>query len=299
MDLGKPESKPLFLTGPSPAVRCFGLVLLSIVLMVFDYRAGHLDTVRNALSLALHPLRVAVDLPFTVTDWAGESLSERRRLLAENDRLREQHLETQARLQRFDALQRENERLRELMDSSTQVSDRVLVSEIMSVDLAPRRHRIVINKGTAHGAYQGQPLLDADGVVGQVTHTNPISSEAMLISDASHAVPVEVNRNGLRTIAVGTGDHGKLNLPFLPNNADIEPGDLLITSGLGGSFPAGYPVAVVTNIDRDPGNPFATVEARPAAALNRNRQVMLVWSSAASAVQVGATDNDEEPEAQP
>ncbi len=296
MDLGKTEAKPLFLTGPSPAMRCFALAVLSILLMVLDFRAGHLDAVRNALSVALHPLRIAVDLPFTLVDWAGESLSERRTLLAENRRLRAVNLETQALLQRFDALQRENERLRELMESSARVADRVLVSEIMSVDLDPLRHRIVINKGTVHGAYQGQPILDAAGIVGQITHANPVSSEAVLISDASHAVPVEVNRNGLRTIAVGTGDHSHLSLPFLPNNADIEAGDLLITSGLGGSFPSGYPVAVVTEVVRDPGNPFAVVLAAPSAALNRNRQVLLVWSRAQSDVAISELETEAAPE---
>lgn len=286
IDLGKPDSKSLFLTGPSPAVRFFVLAAAAIALMVMDYRAGHLDALRSTLSVALHPLRLAVDLPFTVVDWATETLTERRRLLAENGRLRTQHLRTRARLQRYDALTRENERLRGLLDSSARVSDRVLVSEIMSVDLDPLRHRIVIDKGTNAGAYQGQPILDADGIVGQITHAGPFSSEAVLISDASHAVPVEINRNGLRTIAVGTGDHGELSLPFLPNNADIAEGDLLITSGLGGSFPPGYPVGTVTRVSRDPANPFAAVEAAPAAALNRNRQVLLVWSTAQSDVAI-------------
>lgn len=279
MDLGKTESKALFLTGPSAATRCVALAVLSIVLMVLDFRAGHLDQLRNTLSVAVHPLRLAVDLPFSVYDWAAVSLAERSRLLSENKRLRQQQLQTEARLQRFDALLRENERLRALMESSAHVADRILVSEILSVDLDPLRHRIVINKGTMHGVYQGQPLLDAHGVVGQITHASTLSSEAVLISDASHAVPIEVNRNGLRTIAVGTGDHSRLSVPFLPNNADIREGDLLITSGLGGSFPAGYPVATVASVDRDPSSPFATVTAYPAAALNRNRQVLLVWAS--------------------
>lgn len=286
IDLGKSDSKSLFLTGPSPAVRFFVLAASAIALMIMDYRAGHLDTLRSTLSVTLHPLRFAVDLPFSLADWAGKTLTERRRLLAENERLRTQHLQTRALLQRYDALTRENQRLRGLLESSSRVADRVLVSEIMSVDVDPLRHRIVIDKGTTHGAYQGQPILDADGIVGQITHAGPFTSEAVLISDASHAVPVEVNRNGLRTIAVGTGDHGELSLPFLPNNADIAAGDLLITSGLGGSFPSGYPVGIVTTVSRDPANPFASVQASPAAALNRNRQVLLVWSTAQSEVAI-------------
>ncbi len=279
IDLRQSESKPLFLRGPTPAVRCVLLAILSIVFMTLDIRAGHMDAIRSSISVMLHPVRLAVDLPFAMTEWIGESLTLRRRLLAENERLRLESLETAARLQRFDALQAENRRLRALMESSARVADRVLVSEIMAVDLDPLRQRIVINKGSVHGAYRGQPLLDANGIVGQITHASPVSSEAVLISDASHAVPVEVNRNGLRTIAVGTGEAEKLSLPFLPNNAEIVEGDLLITSGLGGNFPPGYPVGVVTRVTRDPANPFATVEARPAAALSRNREVLLVWST--------------------
>ena len=279
IDLRKSESKPLFLRGPSPAVRCLLLAILSIAFMILDFRVGHMDTIRSSLSLMLHPVRLAVDLPFVATTWVGDSITQRRKLLAENRQLRTEKLETAAHLQRFDALQAENRRLRALMESSAKVADRVLVSEIMAVDLDPLRHRIVINKGAVHGAYRGQPLLDANGIVGQITHTSPVSAEAVLISDASHAVPVEVNRNGLRTIAVGTGDPGSLSLPFLPNNADIVAGDLLISSGLGGVFPPGYPVGSVTQVSRDPASPFATVRAQPAAALNRNREVLLVWST--------------------
>jgi len=260
-------------------MRCVLLAFVSIVFMMLDFRAGHLDSIRHSLSLMLHPVRIVVDLPFVAVHWLGESIAQRRELLAENRHLQNEKLETSARLQRFDALQAENRRLRALMESSARVADRVLVSEIMAVDLDPLRHRIVINKGTVHGAYRGQPLLDANGIVGQITHASPVSSEAVLISDASHAVPVEVNRNGLRTIAVGTGDAGKLSLPFLPNNADIVIGDLLISSGLGGNFPPGYPVGSVTQVSPDPSSSFATVLARPAAALNRNREVLLVWST--------------------
>ncbi|MBT8137245.1 MAG: rod shape-determining protein MreC [Gammaproteobacteria bacterium] len=279
IDLRKTEIKPLFLRGPSPAVRCGLLVLLAIVFMMLDFRAGHLDAIRSSLSLMLHPVRVAVDLPFVAINWVGESFTLRRQLLSENERLRTDSLENAARLQRLESLLAENRRLRALMESSARVADRVLVSEIMAVDLDPLRQHIVINKGTVHGAYRGQPLLDANGIVGQITHTSPVSSEAILISDASHAVPVQINRNGLRTIAVGTGDPASLSLPFLPNNADVEVGDLLVSSGLGGNFPPGYPVATISSITRDPASPFATVRAQPAAALNRNREVLLVWST--------------------
>ncbi|MDH4109208.1 MAG: rod shape-determining protein MreC, partial [Gammaproteobacteria bacterium] len=150
----------------------------------------------------------------------------------------------------------------------------------MSVNGNPFRHSIVIDKGSRDGVYDGQAILDANGVLGQVIGTGAFSSEGLLISDPDHALPVEVNRNGLRTIARGTGEFDRLDLPFLPNNADIKEGDILVTSGLGGSFPAGYPVAVVESVQRLPAEPFAEVSARPSAALNQVREVMLVWSIA-------------------
>jgi len=246
--------------------------------MVLDHRNGHLESLRSGLSVVVYPLRVVVDLPFSVTRWAQDRLRQRSTLIAENEALRESQLNTRAQLQRLAALEAENARLRALLDSSAKVADRVLVSEVMSVALDRFHHRILIDKGTHHGAFAGQALLSADGIVGQITRAEPLTSEAILISDPSHAVPVEINRNGLRAIAVGSGDLTRLTVPFLPNNADVEVGDLLVSSGLGGSFPAGYPVGVITAIERDPGEPFATVAAEPAAALNRTREVLLVWS---------------------
>jgi rod shape-determining protein MreC len=145
------------------------------------------------------------------------------------------------------------------------------------VDLDPYRHRIALNRGEHAGVYPGQALLDADGIVGQVIRVNPLSAEAILISDPSHATPVQLNRNGLRTVALGVGDIARIDLPFLPNSADILVGDLLVSSGLGDAFPAGYPVARVTRVERRPGESFARVEAEPTAALNRTREVLLVW----------------------
>ncbi|MDH4014714.1 MAG: rod shape-determining protein MreC, partial [Chromatiales bacterium] len=146
-----------------------------------------------------------------------------------------------------------------------------------SVALDPFQHRVVIDKGTLEGAYQGQALIDEQGVMGQITRAEPFSSEAILISDPSHAIPVEINRNGLRSIVVGSGEVERLTLPFLPNNADVETGDLLVTSGLGGKFPAGYPVGIVETVEVKPGEPFALVMARPTAALNRSRRMLMIW----------------------
>ena len=268
----------MFTRGPSLGTRLFLLGIFSILLMYLDHQRGHLQTVREALSVAVYPIRVVVDLPARALWWASDSLAIRASLLAENQRLRREGLETRIRLQRLEALEAENGRLRALLESTPHLPDRVLIAEIMSVDLDPFRHRLVIDKGSRDEVYVGQAMLDADGIVGQVTRVEPLSSEAILISDPDHATPVEVNRNGLRSIALGTGDSGTLNLPFLPNNADIRVGDLLISSGLGGAFPNGYPVARVTKVERRPGEPFAAISAEPTGALNREREVLLVWN---------------------
>jgi rod shape-determining protein MreC len=268
----------MFMRGPSLGTRLFLLGIVSVLLMFLDHRENHLETVRNALSVAVYPVRLAVDLPSRGLTWLAESVSSRSRLLDENRRLREERLEFLARLQRMEALQAENSRLRALLDSAPGVADRVLVANILSVDLDPFQHRLVVDKGSSDGAYVGQAMLDAGGIVGQITRVEPWSSEAILISDPSHATPVEVNRNGLRTIALGTGDSSHINLPFLPNNADIQVGDLLVSSGLGGAFPPGYPVARVETIERLPGEPFAHVIAAPTGSLNREREVLLVWN---------------------
>ena len=275
----QPDEKPLFSRGPSLGTRLFLLSVCSILLMVLDHQQGHLQTVRNALSVAVHPIRLVVDLPFTLFSWGAEALSERDGLLEENRRLRTALLVDRARLQRLATLEAENARLREMMGSSARVSDRLMVAEILAVDLDPYRHRLVINRGGNDAVHMGQAMLDAGGIVGQITRVGPVSSEAILISDPDHAIPVQLNRNGLRTIALGTGDVSRIALPYLANNADIQEGDLLVTSGLGGAFPAGYPVARVTRVEIRPGEPFAEVEAEPTAGLNREREVMLVWSS--------------------
>ena len=253
------------------------LVSLSVVLMVMDHKYKSLESVRDALSLLVYPIQLVVELPGAMSDWFNESLATRRKLQEEIDSLRTQHFMQQAQMQKFSALQEENIRLRELLDSSFEIGEKVLIAELMSVNLDPYKHQVMINKGELHDIYPGQPLVDAEGVMGQVVHAGPYSSTAMLITDTSHAIPVQVNRNGLRSIALGSGTINRLELPYIPNSADIQPGDLLITSGLGGRFPPGYPVATVTAVQHDPGNAFASVVATPLAHLNRSREVLLIW----------------------
>ena len=266
---------------PALGIRFAALLILSIVLMVLDHRQNHLQTVRQAIGAAVYPLQVIVDAPFRLWEWVREGTSERNQLQLELSRLQAERLLTNARLQRMTALEAENARLRALLEAREQVRDEVRVAEIMAVDANPYRHNIVIDIGELQGVYDGQAIVDAAGVIGQVIETGMATSQAMLISDPSHSLPVEVNRNGLRTIANGTGEIDRLDLPFVTNNADIRPGDLLVTSGLGGAFPAGYPVAIVETVTRVPQEPFADVTARPAASLDQVREVMLIWSAEA------------------
>jgi rod shape-determining protein MreC len=261
---------------PALGLRMLLLAALSVVLLVVDHRENHLDAVRKAIGAAVYPLRILVDAPVSTWRWIRDNTASRNELLLEMSRLNAERLLTHARLQRFTALESENARLRAMLDATSKVRDQVQVAEIMSVSSNPFRHILVINKGTRDGVFNGEAMIDADGVVGQVIEAGPLSSNGVLISDPDHALPVEVNRNGLRTIAVGTGDFDRLELPFLPNNADIEDGDLLVTSGLGGAFPPGYPVAIVDSVTRIPQGPFAEVTAKPAARLNQVREIMLI-----------------------
>ncbi len=269
---------------PALGVRVLALMGLSILLMVLDHRQNHLDTVRRVIGAVVYPIQVAVDAPFRMWEWLAESTADRNELQLEVGRLQAERLLTRARLQQLTALRAENDRLRDLLEARTQIRDEIRVAEIMAVDANPYRHNILIGIGSRDGVYDGQAIIDADGVVGQVLETGLANSQAILISDPSHALPVEVNRNGLRTIANGTGEFDRLDLPFLPNNADIREGDLLVTSGLGGAFPAGYPVAVVSSVNRIPQAPFADVTAVPSSALDQIREIMLIWTAKNAAV---------------
>jgi rod shape-determining protein MreC len=256
--------------------------IISVVLMAIDHRQHHLESIRATLSLFIYPLQYVVNMPFSVADWADENLSSREKLLKENTKLRTQQQLLMARLQKMSALKVENIRLRELLKSSKTISEHVLIGELLAIDLEPFTRKIVINKGSVDDIYLGQPLLDAQGIMGQVIHVGPFSSTAMLITDPNHAIPVHVNRNGLRAIALGTGAPDVLDIPYLPNSADIQEGDLLTSSGLGGRFPRDYPVARVTKVIKDPTKPYAVVKAKPTAKLETAREVLLVWTEETS-----------------
>ncbi|WP_303902286.1 rod shape-determining protein MreC [Thiohalomonas denitrificans] len=267
----------MFQRGPSMAMRAALLVLASVFLMTLDHRQQHLETMRATLAMVLYPLEYLVSLPATAGNWASDAFAARSHLISENENLRSRQLKLEARLLKFDALLAENSRLREMLQSPRMVDERLLVAELLAVDMDPFKRQAVLNKGSLAGVYRGHPVLDAKGVMGQVTEVSPVSSVAMLITDPSHAIPVQFNRSGLRAIALGTGEADRLELPHIPNTADIRVGDLLVTSGLDRRFPPGYPVAKIQHVDKDPSQPYAFIVARPTAELERVREVLLIW----------------------
>ncbi len=248
--------------------------------MTLDHRSDYVRHVRAGIAVIVYPLQYLVSVPANFLDWTEDTLASRESLQDQNADLRRENQALRSQLHKLTFIEAENRHLRELLQSSKRIGERVLIAELLSVDLDPYRRQVVINKGEQDDLlYRGQPLVDAYGVMGKLVHVNPFSSTAMLITDPNHALPVQVNRNGLRAVAVGTGSEGLLELQHLPNNADIEVGDLLVTSGLGCVFPAGYPAARVLEVDTNPSLPFARVTAEPLANLDRSREVLLVWPS--------------------
>ncbi len=253
-------------------------MVVSVALMIADHHQPHFKSIRSYMSAVVYPIHYIANLPLDLYNWVSESFSTHTQLVSRNRELREVNLLLRGRQQKMDALEKENIRLRGLLESSIRIGDRVLIGELLAVDLDPYKQMVLINKGENSEVFSGQAVVDANGVLGQVVQVSPFSSDVLLITDASHSLPVQVNRNGLRTIARGTGNINRLEVPYLPANTDIMEGDLLITSGLGGHFPAGYPVARISSITHQPGQPFSTIEAVPTAHLDRIREVLLVWN---------------------
>jgi rod shape-determining protein MreC len=268
-------------------LRCVLYCLLALGLIIVDKRYDHLGRIRRFLSVVAYPVQVAVASPFEGWNWFRESVTTRDALRSDNARLQAQLRLADFKLQRYEALEAESQRLRALRDNTAGVADRFIIGNIMNVDLDAFRERVLVDKGARDGVFVGQAVLDSGGVFGQVAQVGELTSEVILASDPAHAIPVQINRNGLRTIAVGTGDMSRLKLPYLPTSADVVAGDLLVTSGLGGGFPTGYPVGTIATVKRDPAQSLADVDVRPAAALDRSRELMFVWLKA-DAVQAGA-----------
>ena len=263
--------------GASPGFRFTVYALLAVALMFLDRRGGWLVHVRYYLSGAAYPLQLAVSSPTNALGWMRTHLATREALEGENAQLHEQQKALELRTMRFDALVQENAELRGLKQALPPVADRWLAAEVVNVELNALSHRLLINRGSRNGVFKGQAVMDGAGILGQTTRVGPWSSEVILVTDPEHAIPVQIERTGLRTIAEGTGDTEALGLPFLPANADVKVGDVLITSGLGGVFPEGYPVAKVTEIRHDAVQPLAQIRATPLSHLDRLHEVMLVW----------------------
>ncbi len=254
------------------------LSILSVLLLFADYRFQQMAQVRSVLGSMTAPIQIVADVPSKVWRWVDRMSTDYEQLHKENRELKAQAIILQREVQKMASLSAEYIRLRELLNGSELIDETVMVAEVIGVDPDPFTHELLMNKGYRDRVRVGQTLLDAYGVMGQVISTDRFSSRVLLLSDARHAIPVQVNRNGLRSIAAGKGRFDELELLNLHDTEDVVVGDLLVSSGLGGRFPFGYPVAVVTKVKHDPGEPFAEVLARPSAQLTRSRQVMLVLS---------------------
>jgi len=217
-----------------------------------------------------------VNAPIQFGARVAGNLTTRLILIEENVRITEENLLLSSKAQRFAALEQENQRLRELLDSSSTLQQNVIVADVLAIETTPWTRQIVVNKGTTQDVFVGQPLLDAYGVIGQISHVGPLSSTALLITDPRHALPVLINRSGLRAIAVGGDSPDELSLSFVSTNADIRTGDLVVTSGLGRRFPVGYPVGRVERVSLNPGDAFATIIVKPSAQVGHSREVLLL-----------------------
>ena len=285
--------KPIFGRGPSLQLRLFLAVIISVAAIVADSRFGVFAHARVYLSSLVSPLQYIANAPGTLLDTMSTQVQTRADLIEQTKQQEQQLFTLRSRLLKMDQLEHENQRLRELLGSPVHKESRKMVAELLSVDSDPFSHQVLINKGALDGVYNGQPVINDQGVVGQVLHVGSTTSRVLLITDSSHGIPVRVLRNDLRAIASGSGELDKLELRNLPRNTDVQVGDLLVTSGLGGRFPEGYPVATVTRSDYVEGKPFAQIEAKPMVALDRLRYLLLLWTDKKPEVH----DKDEEPAA--
>ncbi|MGB0955254.1 MAG: rod shape-determining protein MreC [Panacagrimonas sp.] len=258
-------------------------------LMAADTQDDRLDTARGWIQQATQPLVWVAQLP-TRFDALLEHLAWRESLLRENRELRRKQMLLEAQLNKLNALEAENRRVRGLLNAVPALRDRVMLSEILSTNQDPYRQQLSLDKGRRHEVHRGQAVVDAHGLLGQVIDVNPETATALLISDPDHGVPVQLSRTGLQAIALGQGRHRALRIPHLPGNADIKKGDLFVTSGLGGRFPNGYPVATVAGIRRTPTGHFIEAIAQPTAKLGHGRQVLLVWSAQTPADEAGLAE---------
>ena len=272
--------KPL--RGPSPFAKLILLGAIAASFMMVDHRSNQLQGIRSGLMVIVYPVQLVASIPVTLFNGIIDVLTSDKTLRENNEDLTAERQQLLGKLQQFDALEAENARLRAMLGAATRVADRALAAELLEVSLEPFSRRLLVRRGADDGAYIGQPAIDAHGIVGQVTKVAPHVSTITLITDPSHAIPVLDNRSGLRAVVFGSGDQDSLTVPYLTAVADIKEGDLLVSSGMGGVFPAGYPVAYVTHIENNPGESFLRISARPAAQINHSKQVLLIWPGAAA-----------------
>jgi rod shape-determining protein MreC len=264
--------------GPSFGFRFFCYAVISVVLMFYDRRGGWLDTARYGLQAAVYPLQLAVNSPSAAWRWMQESFTTREALQKEVDDLRNKLRDQRLMTLRQAALESENATLRGLNAALPEVIEKRLIGEVINVEVSTLRQRLLVNRGGNSGVHRAQPVITGEGVLGQVYRLGPWSSEIILITDSEHALPVQVLRSGVRSIALGTGRANALELPYVPQNYDVKVGDVLVTSGLDGVFPFGLPVARITKVDRDPTQPLAQIFAAPLARIESDREVLFIWA---------------------
>ncbi len=267
---------PIFKHGPSPQYRLVLVLCCSAALIFFDHKMSSFDTVRGYLQSIVSPLQYIANVPKQVMTWSAENIVTRQQLISENNTYKINELSFYEQSMQLEIVKQENERLRSLLASPVRPDIKKMFAEILSVDSDPYTHQVVINRGASDGVYEGQPVLDEQGIVGQILHVGASSSRVLLITDVSHGVPVRVQRNGLRLVASGSGRIDLLIHNFVSHSADIKEGDLLVTSGLGGKYPEGYPVARISKINHDETREFVRVYSHPVAQIDRLRYLLLL-----------------------
>jgi rod shape-determining protein MreC len=250
--------------------------LLAVVLMAMDQRGHFVPRIRSLALYLVEPVYHVVEWPVRAARNVFGQFQSHRSMRHDNEILKQQLLRQKGVLQRFEAMSEENRRLRSLIEGAQGQTFEFQYAELVRVDLDPFSHKVVVNRGAVDEVTTGQAVIDGAGVMGQVEDVRPHFSTIRLISDPNHALPVQINRTGLRTVAFGSGETGVLKMPSVPRQADVRQGDLIVTSGLGNRFPGGYPVAIVSGIYREEGQTFVLVEATPLAALDRGREVLLI-----------------------
>lgn len=278
---------------PSNFARFVLLGGLSVLLMILDHRGNHLAQIRAALDVLATPIQYVAVLPVRAGGAVADFFTSSRTLHQTIEELRVEQQRSRMQLQQLEAIAAENARLRAMLGSAARVADRALAADLLEVSPEPFTRTVLLARGSRDGVYVGQPAIDAYGIIGQVTRVSPQTSQVTLITDPGHAIPVLVNRSGLRAIVFGTGAQDSLRVPYLTASADIREGDLLVSSGMGGVFPPDFPVARIERIHADPNEAFLEIAARPVAHLNHNKQALLVWpgSGRGSAKDAGAGDN--------